>query len=71
MPITQSEAGDKALRALELMFSASSLGDYIYDVREREGKGWDGPAVQAWSDGVMLAEEALKDVGRFPGTLLR
>ena len=23
-------------------------GDYIYDVREREGLGWDGPRVKAW-----------------------
>lgn len=28
------------------------LGDLIYNVREREGKGWDGPSVHAWGQAV-------------------
>ena len=24
------------------------LGDFVYDIRDREGKGWDGEQVQAW-----------------------
>ena len=31
-----------------------NLGDLVYDVREREGKGWDGPDVKAWSDGYAI-----------------
>lgn len=27
-----------------------NLEDLVYQVREREGQGWDGPAVKAWSD---------------------
>lgn len=26
-----------------------NLGELVYTVRERELKGWDGPAVQSWS----------------------
>lgn len=37
-----------------------NLGDCIYQVREREGKGWDGPAVLAWSQGITAAEDAIK-----------
>ena len=35
----------------------ADLGDFIYSVREQEGKGWDGPAVRAWSDAVTLAQK--------------
>jgi hypothetical protein len=36
------------------------LGDLVYQVREREGQGWDGPAVKAWSDAVEAAHKAVK-----------
>ena len=36
------------------------LGDLVYYVREREGKGWDGPDVNAWSNAVQLARAALQ-----------
>lgn len=36
------------------------LGDLVYDIREREGEGWDGPAVAMWSNAVMAANVALK-----------
>lgn len=35
------------------------LGDMIYQVREREGLGWDGPAVSAWNDAVTAARAAV------------
>lgn len=37
----------------------SALGDFVYDIREREGAGWEGPRVLAWTRGVYLAEQAL------------
>lgn len=37
-----------------------ALADQIYEVREREGQGWDGPAVKAWGDAVTKATEILK-----------
>lgn len=38
-----------------------NLGDLTYNVREREGKGWEGPNVKQWSDGVTRTEKALKE----------
>ena len=35
------------------------LGDLAYQVREREGEGWDGPAVKAWSEAVSQAKAAI------------
>lgn len=35
------------------------LGDETYQVREREGLGWEGPSVKAWSDAVSAARAAL------------
>lgn len=35
------------------------LGDRVYDVREREGLGWDGPSVKAWSEAVQKATAAI------------
>jgi hypothetical protein len=37
-----------------------NLGDLVYYVREREGKGWDGPAVTAWGEAVEKAKAAIK-----------
>lgn len=34
----------------ELLAAPYHLGDFIYDVREREGKGWDGPKVTRFSE---------------------
>lgn len=36
------------------------LGDLIYDVREREGKGWEGKSVKQWSDAVQKVNEVVK-----------
>lgn len=36
------------------------LGDMIYDVRENEGEGWDGPSVKAWSDAVAKVRAAIQ-----------
>lgn len=38
-----------------------NLEDKIYDVRESEGRGWDGPSVKAWSDAIDKAKQALKN----------
>jgi len=50
---------------LEALVALSSnphihLGDLIYYVREREGEGWDGPAVTAWGEAVEKAKAAIK-----------
>lgn len=38
-----------------------TLGDLVYDIRERKGLGWDGPALKAWSDAVTAAEKWLEE----------
>lgn len=35
------------------------LGDLVYNIRDRELKGWEGPAVKAWSDAVMKVNAAI------------
>lgn len=37
------------------------LGDLVYTVREREGEGWNGPSIKAWSKAVEDAEWHLKN----------
>jgi hypothetical protein len=49
-----------ALEALRLLFSAASVGDFVYTIRENELAGWDGPRVQAWGTGASVGERALK-----------
>ena len=39
------------------------LGDMVYLVRDREGKGWDGEAVKSWGEAVLEAEKILKTTG--------
>jgi hypothetical protein len=55
-------AAPDLLQALQALFSNPHihLGDLVYMVRDREGEGWDGPAVKQWSDAVMAAETAIK-----------
>lgn len=36
------------------------LGDLVYNVRDRELEGWEGPSVKAWSDAVVAAADVLK-----------
>lgn len=50
---------EKALNGL-MTNPSINLADKVYDVRDREGKGWDGPDVVAWSESLKAAEEALQ-----------
>lgn len=54
---------DAALDVLRDLSEVYDLGDYIYDLREREGKGWDGPLVTKWSDAVTRAKILLSEAG--------
>ena len=53
------ERGKKAISALKMLSKVRDLGDFIYDIREREGKGWDGPKVKVWSDACELVKEVV------------
>jgi hypothetical protein len=49
------------LEALEALTSHPHvhLGDLVYQVRDREGLGWDGPEVTKWSNAVQQASAAI------------
>lgn len=47
-----SEDRLEILADLAVVNEISPLGDRIYDVREREGLGWEGPKVTAYSKAV-------------------
>lgn len=46
--------------AIEILIKKEYIGDFIYNVRENEGKGWDGPRVTAYSEAVATLERHLK-----------
>ena len=52
-------------QALSALFNNPhiDLGDFVYQVREREGQGWEGSAVKAWSDAVVAGSRLLREDG--------
>lgn len=58
--LKQQLPGEAAIDVLRALFEVRDLGDEVYDVREREGKGWDGPLVTKWSDAVVRAKTILE-----------
>lgn len=52
---------DSALQVLRDLFAVRDLGDLIYDIREQEGLGWEGPRVCQWNDVIRRARQLLKD----------
>lgn len=58
--LMQQPPGEAAIDVLRALFEVRNLGDIIYDIREREGKGWDGPLVTKWSDAFARAEMILE-----------
>jgi hypothetical protein len=39
---------NEELQILRELNNILDLGDLVYNVREREGLGWEGPQVKAW-----------------------
>lgn len=50
-----------ALQILRDLNDTYNLGDIVYEIREKELKGWDGPLVTKWSDACRRAEVLLRD----------
>lgn len=48
-----------ALEVLRKLNQIHPLGDYIYNIREREGQGWTGPKVTAWGKACDRARQLL------------
>lgn len=60
-PFTDSDI--EAIRKALNTFLSESIGDKVYDIREREGKGWDGPRVTAWGEASVTLSR-LRDEGK-------
>ncbi len=57
--LTQQSPGEAAIDVLRALFEVRDLGDIVYDVCEREGKGCDGPFATKWGDAVARAKMIL------------
>jgi hypothetical protein len=57
-------AGQEALEILAAFYSIRNLGDTIYQVRDSEGLGWDGPQTTAWGKACQRAEQLLKTLAK-------
>jgi len=53
-----TEAGLNALRDL---YEVHNLGDFIHEIRESEGLGWEGPQVTKWRDTCRKAKKLLQN----------
>lgn len=59
-PIVREFDPFAALGILRDLFEVRSLGDYVYDIRERECENWDGPLVTKWGDACARAQKLLE-----------
>jgi hypothetical protein len=62
--IAAADEAEKELEAIRKACEAlanNSIGDYVYDVRDRELKGWDGPRVTAWGSASQLITTIAKE----------
>ena len=48
------------IRVLHDLFEAGGLEDHFYAVRDREGKGWEGPRMLQWGKACEEARQLLK-----------
>lgn len=55
---------DELLAALKGLTDGKcvALGDLVYDIREREGEGWEGPKVVAWGKAVETASAVISRI---------
>lgn len=51
-------AAPELLEALQKLMR-EPLGDFIYDIRDSEMQGWDGPRVTNWGEACILAKTAI------------
>ncbi len=58
---------NRRLEHIIKMLNVEPLGDFIYNVRDREGQGWDGPRMKNWGQACMKVKEI---AGPWTGKLL-
>jgi len=49
------------LEVLRTLFEIRDLGDFIYDIRDSEDKGWEGLLVIKWGNVVQRAKELIRE----------
>jgi hypothetical protein len=54
-------AGAEALKVLRELFDVHPLSDFIYTIRECEGKGWEGPLVKRWAAALARADALIEE----------
>jgi hypothetical protein len=52
----------RVARAAQTMDRLLCFGDRVYDVREREGKGWEGPLVREYAQASLDFDKALSSL---------
>lgn len=52
----------EVLKALKVLFVDETIEDYVYDVKERELQGWEGPRVVAFSDACQTLKAFIKEL---------
>jgi hypothetical protein len=57
----EAYAGREALAVLRELFDIHPLGDFIYTIRECEGKGWEGPLVKRWGAALDRADALIAE----------
>jgi len=53
----------EVLEALKVLFVDETIEDYVYDVKERELQGWEGPRVVAFGDACETLKRVMKELG--------
>lgn len=61
--MTAEERLKELMSCIVVINELHNLGDAIYDVREREGEGWEGPKVTAYGNALKKLRELLKEGG--------
>ncbi len=49
-----------AVQVLRDLNAVRNLADIAYDIREREGEGWEGPKITKWFDAIARARILLE-----------
>jgi hypothetical protein len=64
VPLVRKADFDRAVAIMRALCTQEhlDLGDLVYVVRDREGQGWEGPAVKAWSEAMIAAFAFLTEV---------
>ena len=52
---------EEVMKAVRRLLEVHHLGDFIYEIRDHEGLGWDGPKVTSFNRDILLLQQAVAD----------